>query len=122
MKLATEQQQAEERIQKQMDELKQVKEQIRAKSALDFTRNDEKLEQAKPKKKKRRVVSVRRFRVNSDGSRTMISSVPRTAKNNPSGLIDDQIDPVENLATTQAKNVQKFNFNENREKYKDPTH
>ena len=109
MKLATEQQQAEERIQKQMDELKQVKEQIRAKSALGFTRNDEKLEQAKPKKKKRRVVSVRRFRVNSDGSRTMISSVPRTAKNNPSGLIDDQIDPVENLATTQAKNVQKFN-------------
>ena len=48
MKLATEQQQAEERIQKQMDELKQVKEHVRAKSALGFTRNDEKLEQAKP--------------------------------------------------------------------------
>ena len=62
-----------------MEELKEIKERVRAKSAMGLSRNDAQLESTKVKKKKRRVVSVRRFRINSDGSHTLLQSVPKTA-------------------------------------------
>ena len=69
MKLKREQEITEQRIEKSLYDLKKINEEVKEVTVPSF---DEII--ATPKRKRKRTVSVKRFKINPDGSKTLVAT------------------------------------------------
>ena len=104
IKLKREQEQAEHRIQHSLAELRQIKDEVRDAAIPDFGPVD-----APPRRKSRkRTVSVKRYRINTDGSKTLVaSSVPNSTQESRVQARSD----INLFNTSTASAAQSFKLN-----------